>query len=229
MPVTTLRTYLGIYGDPDNEDYQWSDKSFWKEGKYEVEPFLRKNVLSGIRNPIYEGVDFSHARRVGNFDLSAGLNMFTDEGYKKQGYNKRFRAGGNLTYHQPMNDGNLLNYGFNVNYMSDKYADFFLWRSPKDVYEPSPIANMGREANTFYIDPFFNFTNPNKIHPTKSKPASIIAATILPTDRITMPPLRISSEIWGRMSMPSPGSYKMYRTAITACSIRSSSRLYRAT
>ena len=126
MPVTTLRTYLGIYGDPDNEDYQWSDKSFWKEGKYEVEPFLRKNVLSGIRNPIYEGVDFSHARRVGNFDLSAGLNMFTDEGYKKQGYNKRFRAGGNLTYHQPMNDGNLLNYGFNVNYMSDKYADFFL-------------------------------------------------------------------------------------------------------
>ncbi len=60
-----------------------------------------------------------------------------------------------------MKDGNLLNYGFNVNFMSDKYADFFLWRSPKDVYEPSPIANMGREANTFYIDPFFNFTNPN--------------------------------------------------------------------
>ena len=160
-PVTTLRAYLGIYGDPDNEEYRWSDKSFWKEGKYEVEPFLRKNVFSGIRNPIYEGIDFSHARRIGNFDVSAGLNMFTDEGYKKQGYNKRFRAGGNLTYHQPMKDGNLLNYGFNVNFMSDKYADFFLWRSPKDVYEPSPIANMGREANTFYIDPFFNFTNPN--------------------------------------------------------------------
>ena len=160
-PVTTLRTYLGIYGDPDNEEYRWSDKSFWKEGKYEVEPFLRKNVFSGIRNPIYEGIDFSHARRIGNFDVSAGLNMFTDEGYKEQGYNKRFRAGGNLTYHQPMTNGLLVNYGFNVNFMSDKYADFFLWRSPKDAYEPSPIANMGREANTFYIDPFFNFTNPS--------------------------------------------------------------------
>lgn len=50
-PVTTLRTYLGIYGDPDNEEYRWSDKSFWKEGKYEVEPFLRKNVFSGIPQP----------------------------------------------------------------------------------------------------------------------------------------------------------------------------------
>lgn len=170
-PVTTLRTYLGIYGDPANEDYRWSDKSFWKEGKYEVEPFLRKNVFSGIRNPIYEGADFSHARRIGNFDLSAGLNVFTDEGYKQQGYNKRFRAGGNLTYHQPMKNGKLVNYGFNVNFMSDKYADFFLWRSPKDAYEPSPIANMGREANTFYIDPFFNFTNPenNTSHKIKSR------------------------------------------------------------
>lgn len=97
--------------------------------------------------------------------------MFTDEGYKEQGYNKRFRAGGNLTYHQPMTNGLLVNYGFNVNFMSDKYADFFLWRSPKDAYEPSPIANMGREANTFYIDPFFNFTNPsnNTSHKIKAR------------------------------------------------------------
>lgn len=160
-PVSTLRAYVGMYGDPANEDYQWSDKGFWKEGKYDVEPFLRKSVLSGVRNPLYEGFDFSHARRMGNFDVSAGLNLFTDEGYREQGYNKRFRVGGNLTYHQPMKDGLVLNYGFNVNYMADKYADFFIWRSPVEAYRPSAIANMGREGNTFYIDPFLNFTNPN--------------------------------------------------------------------
>lgn len=170
-PTSTLRTYLGIYGDPANEDYQWSDKSFWKEGKYEVEPLLRKSVLSGIRNPIYEGIDFSHSRRIGNFDVSGGMNLFTDEGYRKQGYNKRFRVGGNLTYHQPNVGKNIVNYGLNVNFLSNKYGDFFIWRSPKDAYEPSPFTNMGREANTFYIDPFFNFTNPdnNTSHKIKAR------------------------------------------------------------
>ena len=72
-----------------------------KEDKYSVKPILRGNLLSGVRNPIYEGFDLSHARRIGNFDVSGSLNLFTDEGYRQQGYNKRFRMGGNLTYHQP--------------------------------------------------------------------------------------------------------------------------------
>lgn len=170
-PVTNLRTYLGIYGDPSNSDYQWSDKSFWKEGKYEVEPFLRKSVLSGVRNPIYEGIDFSHSRRIGDFDVSGGMNLFADEGFRKQGYNKRFRVGGNLTYHQPTVGNKIVNYGFNVDFLTNKYGDFFIWRSPKDAYEPSPFTNMGREANTFHIDPFFNFTNPenNTSHKIKAR------------------------------------------------------------
>ena len=38
-PTTSLRAYVGVYGDPANEDYQWSDKAFWRDGKYDVEPF----------------------------------------------------------------------------------------------------------------------------------------------------------------------------------------------
>ncbi|MDD6210424.1 MAG: TonB-dependent receptor [Bacteroidales bacterium] len=159
-PKTGVNVYMGIYGDPANPGYQWSDKTFWKSGKYPVEPFLRKSILTGVRNPIYEGVDVSHSRRIGDFDVSGGLNFFTDEGYREQGYNKRFRVGGNLTYHQP--GTNVVNYGFNVNFLSNQYGDFFIWRSPKEAYRPSPFTNMGREGNTFYIDPFFNFTNPVK-------------------------------------------------------------------
>ena len=55
-----------------------------------------------------------------------------------------------MTYHHPMKEGKLLNYGFNFNYLADKYADFFIWRSPIEVYQPSSIANMGRKGNTFY-------------------------------------------------------------------------------
>ena len=76
-----------------------------------------------------------------------------------------------MTYHHPMKEGKLLNYGFNFNYLADKYADFFIWRSPVEVYQPSSIANMGRKGNTFYIDPFFNFTNPtnNTSHKIKTR------------------------------------------------------------
>lgn len=161
-PKTHVGAYVGIYGDPANDSYRWSDKSFWKEGKYPVKPFLRNSVLSGVRNPLYEGFDVSHSRRIGNFDVSGGLNLFTDEGYRQQGFNKRFRVGGNLTYHQPDMGEKILNYGFNTNFLSNRYADFFIWRSPKDPYRPSAFSNMGREGNSFYIDPFLNYTNREK-------------------------------------------------------------------
>ena len=104
----------------------------------------------------YEGADVSHARRIGNFDVSGGLNLFSDDGYRDQGYNRRLRLGGNMTYHHPMKEGKLLNYGFNFNYLADKYADF-IWRSPVEVYQPSSIANMGRKGNTFLYRPVLQF------------------------------------------------------------------------
>lgn len=159
-PKTRFSAYIGIYGDAENDEYQWSDKSFWKDDKYSVKPILRGNLLSGIRNPIYEGFDLSHSRRIGNFDVSGSINLFTDEGYRQQGYNKRFRMGGNLTYHQPDMGMKILNYGLNVDFLSNQYGDFFIWRSPTEVYKPSPFTNMGREENNFHIDPFINYVNP---------------------------------------------------------------------
>ena len=159
-PKTRFSAYIGIYGDAENDEYQWSDKSFWKDDKYSVKPILRGNLLSGIRNPIYEGFDLSHSRRIGNFDVSGSINLFTDEGYRQQGYNKRFRMGGNLPYHQPDLGMKILNYGLNVDFLSNQYGDFFIWRSPTEVYKPSPFTNMGREENNFHIDPFINYVNP---------------------------------------------------------------------
>ena len=158
-PVTTARAYVGVYNDPESWDY--NQDPYWKNG-YDVTPLTRRTVLNKVKNPVFEGVDFSHARRAGNFDISAGLNLFNDEGYRKHAYNRRYRIGGNLTYHQPLQSANLMNYGFNTNFLSDKYGDFFIWRSPAEAYTPSPITNMGRKGNTFYIDPFFNFINPEK-------------------------------------------------------------------
>lgn len=158
-PSTTVSSYVGIYDNPMQKSYQWWSKEFWKDGNYEVEPLFRKNLLSGVRNPIYTGLEFSHTRRIGDFDVSGGANIFTDEGYREGNYNKRLRLGGNITYRDP--NINYLNYGANVNFLSNKFGDFFIWRSSQQVYSASPIANMGREANILYLEPFLNYTNPN--------------------------------------------------------------------
>ncbi len=68
--------------------------------------------------------------------------------------------GGNLTYHQPDMGMKILNYGLNVDFFPISNGDFFIWRSPTEVYKPSPFTNMGREENNFHIDPFINYVNP---------------------------------------------------------------------
>lgn len=160
VPKTHFSTYVGIYDDYDNAGYAWAQKDFWKDGKYPVTPLLRNSLFSGVRGPIYEGFDISHSRRIGNFDVSGAINIFTDEGYRQQGYNKRLRMGGNLTYHQPDLAGRYLNYGLNFDFISNKFADFLVWRSPKEALRPSPYTNMGRETNNISFAPFLNYTDP---------------------------------------------------------------------
>lgn len=169
VPKTRISGYLGIYGDPKNENYIWWSKNYWKDGEYPVTPFLRRNVLYGIRNPIYTGTDISHARRIGNWDLSAGLDLYTDEGYRQGNYERRVRFSGNATYHDKKIQG--MNYGFNVNAMSYENAAFFIWKSANEAYKPSVMSHLSRENSIFYIDPFFNYINPknNTSHNFKSR------------------------------------------------------------
>lgn len=139
-PSTRINTYAGIYGNPKEESYKW-----W-EGDY--------------HNPIYTGVEVSHARRINRFDLAVGLNYFKDEGYRSDNDTERFRIGGNLTYHDPRVRG--LNYGVNANYLTNDYTGFFIWRSPREAYQQSPLANMGRREYMLQIDPFLNYINEEK-------------------------------------------------------------------
>lgn len=157
-PQTRINMYTGIYMNPSNKDYVWWDKDYWHENKYGVTPFLRRNVLYGVKNPLYTGTDLSYSRRIGRFDVTAGLDMYTNEGYREDDYNQRIRFGGNVTYHPKNYDG--MNYGFNANVMANKYSGFFIWESADAPYKQSPLTNMGREGNMLYIDPFFNYINP---------------------------------------------------------------------
>ena len=137
-PETKISGYVGVY---DNyKDYAYT----------------------GARLPLYYGAEASHSRRIGDFDVSAAISGFKDEGYRKQSFNDRVRLGGNMTYHKPMPEGEYLTMGFNLSYVGNQYGDFFIWRSPKDPIHPSPLTNMGRKEHNFNIDPFLNYDNAEK-------------------------------------------------------------------
>ena len=137
-PATKLSAYVGIY---DN---------------------YNKYKYTGARLPLYYGAEASHSRRVGDFDVSGAISGFKDESFRDQGFNDRVRLGGNMTYHAPMPDNKYLNVGVNMNYVANKYGDFFIWRSPKDPIHPSPLTNMGRKEHNFNIDPFLNYDDAEK-------------------------------------------------------------------
>lgn len=159
-PKTRVNTYMGVYGNPANKNNIWWDKGFWNDGKTPVNAMLRKEIFYGIKNPMYNGLDISHSRRIGNIDVSAGINLYSDEGYRESNYDKHLRAGGNLTYHDKKVDG--LNYGFNTNLLTNRYSGFFIWRSADEPLMQSPLTNMGREEILFYFDPFLNYYNKEK-------------------------------------------------------------------
>lgn len=158
-PQTHLSVYTGIYGRYKTDSYNYTNNEFWKPQNYKVMALGRSLGLNSVRQPLYEGIDVSHTRRIGDLDLSISGNLFTDEGYREQAYNQRAHLACNLDYHQAMPTGQYMDYGANVSYMGNQYGDFFAWRSPSQPTKPSPVTNMGREENSFTVDPFFNYTN----------------------------------------------------------------------
>ena len=173
-PETKVSGYVGIY---DN----------YKNYKY-----------TGARLPLYYGAEASHSRRIGNFDVSAAISGFKDEGYRKQSFNDRVRLGGNMTYHVPMPEGKYMTVGANMNYVANQYGDFFIWRSPKDPLHPSPLTNMGRKEHNFNIDPFLNYDDTDKGISHKLRTRFYVTS-----DNLTTPSERMSTENFAKWAATS--------------------------
>ena len=164
-PETKISGYVGIYDNYRNYEY------------------------TGARLPLYYGAEASHSRQIGNFDVSGAISGFKDEGFRKQGFNDRVRFGGNMTYHMPAEENKYVNMGINMNYVANRYGDFFIWRSPKDPLRPSPLTNMGRNEHNFNIDPFFNYDDTERgiSHKLRTR-------FYLTSDNVTKPSAGISTQ-----------------------------------
>ena len=137
-PETQVITYTGIYGNPDRESMNW-----WKQQKKS--------------NPMYQGVTFSHAQKLGNLDLVMGGQLYNDEGYRDSANEQRIRANINLRYRFKKIPG--LSIGLNSTIMAYSGNLFFLWKSQDSAYmsKPGALSNYSNTRNN--IDPYVSYVS----------------------------------------------------------------------
>ncbi len=150
-PTTTVSSFYGIYDAPKYQ-YKW-----WK-GSSQTQ----------------RGINFSHAEKIGNFDLVFGGHMYNDEGYRFLETESRGRFNANVRYNFKKIPG--LSVGVNTNMMEVKGGLFFLWHNADSAYLPSgtidtlthlPLTSsvQNYKNNRFNVDPFvtYHYGNGNKL------------------------------------------------------------------
>jgi iron complex outermembrane receptor protein len=138
VPETEVITYTGIYGNADRASLNW-----WKQQKKS--------------NPMYQGVTFSHAQKIGNLDLIMGGQLYNDEGYRDSVNEQRIRANVNLAYHFKTIPG--LTIGLNSTIMAYSGRLFFLWKDADHAFEPRANSLSVYSNLRDNIDPYAIYTS----------------------------------------------------------------------
>jgi iron complex outermembrane receptor protein len=149
-PTTSITLFAGGYDAPKYQ-YKW-----WKGSSQQQ-----------------QGINFSHAQKIGRLDLVIGGHMFNDDGYRggivtqtlgvgsktvtenslKTEDEQRARFNMNLRYNFKKIHG--LSVGVNTNMMDVKGGLFFLWKNADSAYCPNDIQKYKNKR--FNIDPFITY------------------------------------------------------------------------
>jgi len=151
-PSTKATVFSGLYDAPANASARW-----W-----------------GDNNPGLSGASFSHARRIGKFDLVLGGNAFSDNGYigpeplppdtiaadplrtGPGGYDNRVRFNIGTRWRNGKVKG--LSYGINANAMKSRSTSVFIWNDITDgLYRPKPGTVTRTRGTQYYVDPFIDY------------------------------------------------------------------------
>ncbi len=130
-PVTSASFYHGIYDKPKR-----SSLAYWGE--------------SG--NPTYDGMNFTHAKKLGQFDLVIGGHAFNDEGFRQ--YETELRKRGNINLRYRFKKVNGLSAGVNFNCMNTVGGLFFLWKSDTFALQPADGTIQKYDNWRMNVDPF---------------------------------------------------------------------------
>ena len=137
-PETQVTTYTGIYGNPDRASLNW-----WKQ--------------EDKANPMYQGITFSHAQKIGNVDLVMGGQLYNDDGYREGANEERIRGNINLRYNFKTIPG--LSIGVNSTIMGYTGNLFFLWKDANHAFQPRDSSLSAYSNTRNNVDPYLIYNS----------------------------------------------------------------------
>jgi iron complex outermembrane receptor protein len=133
-PETTVDLSAGFYNNPVRDELNW-----WWDGV-----------------PFFGGLKVSHLRKAGPFDITLGVNVFGDEGYRTDNYSKYGRFTGGLRYNSPKLEG--FSAGFHTSFHYQDISDFLIWTdADSGAWIPSEVSVTPTEGIRFNFDPYLNY------------------------------------------------------------------------
>ncbi len=132
-PETVFQGFGGFYLNPQRKEIIWWDSPRW-----------------------FAGSSFSHARKINKLDLTVGANIYQNEGYRENEYEKRVRL--DLKLNQRSKALRGLSYGINASMMFLKEEDFFLWENADSgAYRQNLAGTSYLDGFRLYLDPHISY------------------------------------------------------------------------
>lgn len=137
QPKTRINLYSGMYMNPNRKEMVWWDN-----------------------NPVFAGIDISHARKTKKLDVVASINHYIDQGYQEKEYEQRTRMTLNLKRVSSKIPG--FSAGINSNIMFTDKSDFLLWQnSDSGAYRQNPEGVSALFGTRFSLDPYILLSTPS--------------------------------------------------------------------
>lgn len=108
-PITYLKTFAGMYGDPSYEEWNWSDSK-----------------------RTFYGIEAVHSNRSGKLGYTFALNKFSNDSYRENDFNKRLSGYVKLDY--DFDDDNSLT--FFGNFLNMNRGNFLYWKDSRNALVP---------------------------------------------------------------------------------------------
>ena len=135
VPNTQFFAETGIYGKPGNSNWIW-----WTSPR------------------IFSTVSFSHLQKTGKTDLGIGINLYTNNGYRKLNNENLGRITLRIKHHNEKIKG--LTYGLNINTGYTAKRDFILWEdAEKGALKQDTSTASLIHGSSVAIDPYLSFNN----------------------------------------------------------------------
>jgi iron complex outermembrane receptor protein len=127
---------------------------------------------NGDKRRAYKGIEFLHAMKLNNFDLSLGGNFFLDDGYRFGEITDRKRFNINSTYKSKKFEG--LSYGLNTNFLFQSTGSAIIWHNLDSAYIPLDGDVTTTNGETYNVDPFITYIKGNNRHSLRTRYLNVI-------------------------------------------------------